>query len=257
MTLRRIIAASVACGALAAQAHAQPPPSTSPSDEPPPLWDVQLGASFVGTNGNSQSSSFGANFEGHRRWPLWVLDGVAGTVHSSANGVETAAQYFGAVRVRRTLTERISGTSGLRLERDRLSGVDFRSVLDGGLAYAIVKEPLWTVDGLSSLAWRHEDRVTGETLDNLEGVLGLTSKYLFGQSGDTVQRFAFYPNLSNSTAYRSEAEVTAQAAMNKRLALKFGFLWRYSHDPVPGFKRSDTTTTASIVMRWRSAMAAP
>jgi len=46
-------------------------------------------------------------------------------------------------------------------------------------------------------------------------------------------------------------------ALNKRLALKFGVLWRYSHDPVPGFKRSDTTTTASIVRRWRSATAAP
>ena len=256
MKLSIIFAAGVACGAFAARAHAQPPAPTSPSEEPPPLWDVQFGASYVGTNGNSRSSSFGANFEGHRRWPLWIVDGVAGTVQSRANGVETAAQSFGGVRAKRTLTERISGTSGLRLERDRLSGIDFRSVLDAGLAYAIVKDH-WTVDGLSSLAWRHEDRVTGETLDNFEGVLGLTSKYRLGESGDTVQRFTFYPNFTNSTAYRSEAEVTAQAAMNKRLALKFGFLWRYSHDPVPGFKRSDTTTTASIVMRWRSVIPAP
>ena len=50
----------------------------------------------------------------------------------------------------------------------------------------------------------------------------------------------------------------AQASLNRRLALKFSFLWRYAHDPVPGFLRSDTTTTASIVVRWRApAPAAP
>ena len=41
----------------------------------------------------------------------------------------------------------------------------------------------------------------------------------------------------------------AQASFNRRLALKFSFLLRYAHDPVPGFLRSDTTTTASIVVR--------
>ena len=89
------------------------------------------------------------------------------------------------------------------------------------------------------------------------GPAGVLNKYVFGTTGETTQRFTFFPNFTDSTGYRSEAEITAQAALNKRLALKFGFLWRYDHDPVPGFKRSDTTTTASIVVRWRSATPAP
>jgi putative salt-induced outer membrane protein YdiY len=231
--------------------------SAQQPEEPTPLWDVQLGASFVGTSGNSETSSLGANFEAHRRWPVWIIDGLATAVRTSEDDVQTAEQYMGAFRVRRKLTERISATGGLKLERDRLAGFDLRSLLDGGLAYVLVRQPQWSLDGLTSLAWRHEEQVIGVTENEAEAVLGLSSKYLFGTAGDTTQRFTFYPNFSDSTGYRSEAEVTAQAAMNKRLALKFGFLWRYNHDPVPGFKRSDTTTTASIVVRWKSETPAP
>src|SRR5215469_17757097 len=45
-----------------AQAPAEPP-----KEPPPPLWDLQVGASFVGTSGNSDTASTGADFAGHRR----------------------------------------------------------------------------------------------------------------------------------------------------------------------------------------------
>jgi putative salt-induced outer membrane protein YdiY len=233
---------------------AQPP--TSPA-EPPPEWDVELGASFVGTSGNSDTSSFGASFQAHRRWTLWQMDALASAVENDSGGVQTAEQYIAALRAKRKLTERISATSGIRFERDRFQGLDLRSLLDGGLSYLLIRQPKWRLDGLTTVAWNHEDRTTGETLNQAEGLLEAVSKYSFSASADTTQRFRFYPNFSESSGYRTEAEITAQAAMNRRLALKFEFLWRYSHDPVPGFKRSDTTTTASLVVRWRAATLAP
>jgi putative salt-induced outer membrane protein YdiY len=45
--------------------------------------------------------------------------------------------------------------------------------------------------------------------------------------------------------------------MNGRLALKLGYLFRYSNLPVPGFKKSDNTTTASLVLRFKAATPAP
>jgi putative salt-induced outer membrane protein YdiY len=253
----RAVAMTAVWIAAAGAAVAQVPPPAAPDPDAPPVWDVQLGASFVGTSGNSETSSVGANLEAHQRWPVWIVDVVASAVRTSQNSIQTAEQYMGGARVRRSLNDRIAATSGIRLERDRLAGLDARSLVDGGLTYVLVKEPQWTLDGLSSVAWSREARVTGETLNETEGVLGVTSKYLLGAAGDTTQRFAFYPNFTTSTRYRSEAEITVQAAMNKHVALKLGFLWRYAHDPVPGFKQSDTTTTASIVLRMRSDKPAP
>jgi putative salt-induced outer membrane protein YdiY len=237
-----VVALFAATGRASAQAPA----------EPPVPWELKLGASFVGTSGNSDTSSTGADFDAYRQWDVWRLEGAASAVLTSQDGEQTAEQYLAGIRGKRSLTDRISATSGLKLQRDRLSGLDLRSLLDGGLAYLLVKRPEWELNGLTTMVWSHEDRTTGEVLNEAQAALQLLNKYVFGPAGETSQRFTFYPNFSNSTAYRSEGELTAQASMNKRLALKIGFLWRYAHDPVPGFKRSDTTTTASIVVRWRA-----
>jgi putative salt-induced outer membrane protein YdiY len=45
--------------------------------------------------------------------------------------------------------------------------------------------------------------------------------------------------------------------MAAHLALKIGYLLRYSNAPVPGFKKTDSSTTASVVLRWKAATAAP
>lgn len=245
-----LVFAGLARGTAFAQAVAAPP-------EPPPRWDLELGAAYVGTSGNSDTSSAGANFSAHRRWPVWRIETTASAINTTDNGRRIAERYLGAFRGERAITERIALTSGVRLEGDRLSGIDFRSIVDGGATYALVRRPRWTFDALTSLAWNHEERTTAETRDAAQAITQVLNKYLLGTSGETTQRFTFYPDFTTASAYRSEAEVTAQAAMNKRLALKIGFLWRYSHDPVPGFKRGDTTTTASLVIRWRAAEPQP
>jgi putative salt-induced outer membrane protein YdiY len=233
----------------AAQAPAPPPP--------PPLWDAQVGASFVGTNGNSDTSSVGADFGAHRRGLVWKIDSEATAVRSSSLDVKTAERYLGLLRAARKLTPLVGVSSGIRLERDRFSGLDFRSILDAGLSWALVRGPGWTLDGVTALAWNHESRTVGPTVDHPVGVLQLLSRLPFGTTGDTTQRFTFYPDFSVTSAYRSEGEITAQAALNSRLALKFGYLVRFSNSPVPGFKKTDNTTTASLVLRWKASTIAP
>lgn len=117
--------------------------------------------------------------------------------------------------------------------------------------------PEWTLDAVTGVAWLHESRTTGVKIYDPVGLLQLLSRVPFGTAGDTTQRFTFYPDFSRSSAYRQEAEITAQAAMNAHLALKIGYLLRYSNDPVPGFKKTDSTTTASVVLRWKASTPAP
>src|SRR5207249_97369 len=116
---------------------------------------------------------------------------------------------------------------------------------------------VWTVDGVTALAWNHESRTDGPSLDHPIGVFQLLSRVPFGAAGDTTQRFTYYPDFKDSSAYRTEAELTAQAAMAAHLALKIGYLLRYSNAPVIGFKKTDNTTTASVVLRFKAATPAP
>lgn len=248
----RTVALVIAALAVASRAAAQAPPA-----EPPPLWDVQLGASFVGTSGNSETASMGADFSFQRRWPPWQVESAATAVRSSDRGVRTAERYLGLFRGNRALSPVIGLSSGIKLERDQFAGIDFRSVLDGGLSWALVRAPRWTLDGLTALTWNHEQPVLGDDRDDPGSLLQLLSRIPIGAAAGAIQRFTHYPNFADRRAHRSEAELAAQAAMNSRIALKLGYLWRYSNAPVAGFKKADSTTTMSVVMRWRAATAAP
>jgi putative salt-induced outer membrane protein YdiY len=238
--------------ALAGAAAAQTPPK-----EPPPLWDVQVGASFVGTSGNSDTASTGADFAAHRRGLVWLVDSTATAVRTNSDDVTTAERYLGMLRGQRKLTSIVGLSAGEKLERDRFSGIDLRSILDAGLSWALVRRPAWTLDGLTGIGWNHESRNAGPGLDDPVGVLQLLSRIPFGSAGDMTQRVTYYPDFKTTSAYRSEAELAAQAAMASHLALKMGYLLRYSNAPVPGFKQTDSTATASIVLRWKAAVPAP
>ena len=107
---------------------AQAPLPAEPSS--PRTWDVQIGASFVGTRGNSRRQR-SANFGLHRRWPLWQFEATALAVRASAEEVE-AERYVGAVRTRRRLMSLIAFAAGTRLERDQFAGIDSRAISDQG-----------------------------------------------------------------------------------------------------------------------------
>jgi putative salt-induced outer membrane protein YdiY len=254
MTVTRTLCSLLVVLSSAARTFAQAP---APPPPPPPLWDIQIGASFVGTSGNSDTASTGADFSAHRRGLVWQIDSTATAVRANSLGETTAERYLGTLRGKRKLTPIIGLSSGVALERDQFSGIDFRSILDAGLSWVLVHHPEWTLDGVTSLAWLHESRTTGIGIDDPIGVFQLLSRIPFGTAGDTTQRFTYYPDFKNTSAFRNELEITAQAAMNTRLALKIGYLLRYANDPVPGFKKTDNTTTASVVLRWKAATAAP
>src|SRR5438093_9315561 len=92
-------------------AAAQTPPAVK---EPPPLWDVQIGASFVGTTGNSDTSSTGADFAMHRRDQPWQIESTATAVRSSSQGIATAERYLGQVQALRKLTPIVGLTAGVK-----------------------------------------------------------------------------------------------------------------------------------------------
>jgi len=156
-----------------------------------------------------------------------------------------------------TLTTILGLTAGERAERDQLAGMAFRSITDGGLSWALVRDSRWLLDGVTSVAVNHEHPVVGPDRNDPIGVLQALSKIVLGPAADTTQRFTYYPDFKESAAYRAEAEVTAQAAMNSRLALKIGYLWRRSNAPGAAFQKDDSTATASVVVRWKAATAAP
>ena len=230
------------------------PSRAQATPEPPPIWDTQFGLAFVGTSGNTDTTTFGADFAAHRRWPLWKLDAMATGVQTEADNVKSAERYIAALRGQRKLSSLLGLSMGERVEHDPFAGVDLRSIADVGLTWNLVNQRRWTFETTTAVAWDHEKPTVGASTNHPTGVFEALSTIPFGAAGGkSTQRFTFYPDFEDASAYRSEAEVTAQANMSSHLALKFGYLFRFSNEPLPGFKKADNTTTASVVLTFRSA----
>src|SRR5256885_15793235 len=112
MTLNRHSAVFTLCllALLLAQSAAAQVPAP-----PPPLWDVQVGASFVGTSGNSDTASTGADFSAHRRGSIWLIDASATLVRTNSDDVATAERYLGMLRGQRKLTSLLGLSTGIKL----------------------------------------------------------------------------------------------------------------------------------------------
>ena len=78
----------------------------------------------------------------------------------------TAAQAFGKRLAALNFFNRVRDGVGQGLVADRFAGLDFRSILDGGLSWALVHHPEWTLDGVTSIAWLHESRIDQPDLDD-------------------------------------------------------------------------------------------
>src|SRR3982751_6638753 len=105
MTSSRSVLMLIFAAFVSVRVSAQPPPPPPAAPPPPPpLWDTQIGASFVGTSGNSDTSSLGADFGAHRRGLTWQIESSATAVRTSSDDRTTAERYLGQVRVQRKLT---------------------------------------------------------------------------------------------------------------------------------------------------------
>lgn len=253
-SMRRFSYPSLVLAALAlllgsATSFAQDPTPDAGEAAAPP-WKLEVGFSYVATTGNSETSSGGLTAAFTRDWGPWSLEAGAFALRAADQGGTTAERYGASLRGGRDLSERLSLTAGLQAEQDRFSGIDLRSILDFGLKRVWVETDRHVFSSVAALTWTREelDGIDGST-DNLGALLRTDGKWVLSENAEAVAKAVYYPNFDDSEDYRLEGEVGVQANLNSRWALKAGYQVRYDNQPVPGFERTDTTTTASLVLK--------
>lgn len=241
---------STLSSAILASALSLAGPSAGAAEEAGPSWHLKLGVSFLATTGNTRTSSTGLDLAYDRNWTRWAIEGAAAAVRASEDGVTRAENMSGQLRGKRRLTTRLEMTLGARGERDRFSGIDFRSVIDASLLWKWLGTPSWRGSALAGLSYNHEDRTGGDPARDFPG--GLVQLSLGRKLSDTAEITAeatLYPDLQDSADYRVNARAGLQAALSKRLALKLDYELKYDNRPVPGFGTTDSATRASLVLR--------
>lgn len=227
-----------------------PPPAPEPAPKPPPTWDLKLGLSYLATAGNAETSSAGVDANYRRTWGVWSLDANAAAVRATRNDIETAESASSQLRGRRKIADGLEATAGLRGETNRFAGVDLRTIADTSLAWSAVDAPGWRVRTLWGVSWtREEPRGDRPARTSVGGLLQLQNTLKISEGSELNSQVTAYPDMKESEDYRINANIALQAALNRHLALRLGYDLKYDNEPIRGFERTDSTSTASLVLQ--------
>jgi putative salt-induced outer membrane protein len=221
------------------------------------VWVTALGLSYVGTSGNTDTSSLGLDFRSTRRPTPWGLDLVATFTRAEDRDTVTAEQYLVGGRGSRSLNDRWSLFAGLSWARDTFGGFENRYIAEAGAEYLAVKTDRHTLSFDAGLTWTSEDQIRydeltetefTESVDWLGGVAGLKWDWAFSKSASLGERLLYYPNFDDTSDWRIASETAVTADLTKLLALQFSYLVRYRNQPIDDREKTDTTTKVSVVM---------
>jgi putative salt-induced outer membrane protein YdiY len=228
-------------------------------EAPEPVWTNALGLSYVGTSGNTDTTTFGLDFKSERKPTPWGLDLVATFTRAEDNSVVTAEQYLVGGRATRSLSDRWSVFAGVSWARDTFGGFENRYIAEAGAEYLAIETAKHTLSFDAGLTWTSEDQirtddVTGRDYTESEswfgGVAGLKWEWAFSESASLSERILYYPNFDTSSDWRVGSDTAITADLTKLLALQFSYLVRYRNQPIDDREKTDTTTKVSVVMNF-------
>lgn len=221
-----------------------------------PDWDLKLGLSYLATGGNTDTSSAGFDARYVRDWKLWGLEASAAAVRATRNRRETADNTNLQARGRRKLRGGREMTLGVRGERNRFAGIDLRTIFDASLLRPLLQSARWKLQSLTGFSWTREAprgrraaRPPARRRDSFGGLVQLQMNGTLSSTSELTVVATWYPNLQRFRSYRANGQASLQSQLNRHLGLRLGCDVKYDNEPVRGFRRTDTSTTVSLVVQ--------
>jgi putative salt-induced outer membrane protein YdiY len=254
VVLAAIVLTSAARPSCASQQAPAGPPKQRPAKarrpKPAPTWDLKIGLSYLATSGNTDNSSTGFDANYRREWGVWSLEANAAAIRATRNDVETAENATAQVRGRRKIVDGLEATAGLRGETNHFAGVDLRTIADTSFSWSTVTTPTWRLRTLYGLSWTREEPLGEQPVrSSLGGLLQLHNTVKLSEGSEINGQVTAYPDMEDTEDYRINANVALQAALNRHLCLRLGYDIKYDNEPIRGFERTDTTSTAALVVQ--------
>ncbi len=216
-----------------------------------PAWTGDLGLAYLATSGNSDTRTFGLGFTMERIPDPWGISIKATFDRADDSGELTTERYYAGVRGVRKLNDRWDFFAGLSGERDEFAGYSLLALLEVGATFKALTGPTHNLSFDMGATYTDEDRLEPEPdVSYMGAVLGLSYKWVITENASFTQDLVFFPNFADSDDWRVNSDTAVEAAISSRFALKFSYGIRYRNQPLIGKDSTDTTTRASIIVKF-------
>jgi putative salt-induced outer membrane protein len=209
-------------------------------------WHFVGNLGYVQTSGNTQLSTVNiADRLTFRPSQQWTFAQTAAWVYGYNDSTETANQLLAGLRADRNLGPRFSVYALAGYERNPFAGIERRFDEGFGLSWKAVTVPKHRLS--LDLGIGNNQQVTGGVSTSFF-VARVAPRYRFNITDKAYfeESLEFLENLDDTGDLRTASNTVLVAPLTGSIALRFGYQMRYDAEPVPGFKKLDTTFTSGV-----------
>lgn len=216
------------------------------------VWhnEAEIGSTIV--TGNSQTSTLNAADKTAFKWDENSFKFNARYLQASANGVESAKNWDGAIRYERALTLVISAYASFGLDSDIYSGYVQRANYDIGGKYILSASPAtnWSAELGYRNSFAQFVTPAPNAQSNFVRVYSEINQTLAANSSFKFW-FEYLPNVADSSDYRFNFEPSVTLMLSDMFSLKAADLIKYQNQLPPKFSQYlDSFFTLSLVSKF-------
>lgn len=225
------------------------------------FWSGLLDTGLSLTRGNSESLTFNLAGKAARATDRDKISVYTTAIYtdSTINGVSTTTAHAirGGLRGDLNVSDRMFIFGLTDFEYDKFQDLDLRNVFGGGFGWHAVKTKSTVLDVFGGGTFDQDffgaiaatattpavpavNRKTGE-ID-----VGETFNAKFNSRTTITEQFSFFPNVSDTGAYRFQFDTTAATKLKNWLSWQVTYSDRYLSDPLPGFKKNDLLLSTGV-----------
>jgi putative salt-induced outer membrane protein YdiY len=217
--------------------------------EQPVRFDGKAELSFVATAGNASSQTIGTGGEFAFRPDGWATQVKTNFVSTrTAKGV---GQAFGIdLRQSHRASNKVEMYGHAGFVRDEFAGINHRYTVDAGLGYPLAKHGRQSFKFDIGLGYTREERVGGPSPTFPSGVFSTTWGWAVLPSVGLANEMHGTSNLTHAPDWRLSNAFSVTISLSRLLALKLSDKVNYLNRPVPGFVKTDSVTSAALVVQF-------
>ncbi len=231
------------------------------------IWDRSFELLLAGRSGNTERASIGTHLKLNARNPLWKNSAYFRSLYANKNSdgdrSVTDEEYRFGVRVQKAETKNYSAFTSFDFENDRVQRINYRAVINSGLAYAWVKSEKVNYETSVGLGIQTESVDKNKNIEKIDPVSGQpkTKTITIDESNSTpiaqavselrlkinkrvdlTQKTKWIPDLNNEKNFRINADTSLVVYMDdkRKTFIKSGVTFDYNNQPPDDVEPLDT-----------------
>jgi putative salt-induced outer membrane protein len=215
-----------------------------------PVFEGRAELSFISTGGNASTETLGLSGEAIKRTLRTTTTARTSFVRTSNNDIENARSLNTLLRHSVKLSERIETFARGGYFRDLFSGVEHRVTADGGFSYVTRQPPQRALKIDFGVGATRELRLFDANQAVLNATIGGSFRARLTPSAEVTAESQGVADFAHISNWRVDNDLSLSTGFGAILSARLSYSLRFANRPVPGFRRTDRTVSAALVVRY-------